>query len=301
MPTFRQSLVAHLARRYPLYSGCGSLANSAALRRLAGDSDESVWSRVPGGEVLASLDDYVGRSAFYVGDLDRKITWVCSRIVRPGDVVLDVGANIGMVTVWLSRLVGLNGRVHSFEPNPVLCERLIAAVDRNQLSNVQLHPFALGPTTSELTLCIPTHNAGAASLIRRADPSRSRAISVPVRRLSDVAASEGIRTIRFIKIDVEGFEDQVLEGSRELLEHVRPESVLFEMNAPVGQPVGDQPVMRLLKEYEYGFFAVPRRTMRMRLVPFDPDAVSRLEGHDVLAVSKGPSFGSIAAAVRAAA
>jgi FkbM family methyltransferase len=300
MPTFRQSLVAHLARRYPLYSGCGSLANSAALRRLAGDSDESVWSRVPGGEVLASLDDYVGRSAFYLGELDRKITWVCSRIVRPGDVVLDIGANIGMVTVWLSRLVGPHGRVHSFEPNPVLCERLVAAMNRNRLSNVQLHPFALGPSTSELALCIPTHNAGAASLIRRADASRSRTISVPVRRLSDVATSEDIRAIRFIKIDVEGFEDQVLEGGRDLLEHVRPESILFEMNTPADQLVADQPVMTLLKGYGYRFFAVPRRMMRMRLVAFDPDAVSWVAGHDVLAIADGPSFDSVAAAVGAA-
>jgi hypothetical protein len=120
-----------------------------------------------------------------------------------------------------------------------------------------------------------------------------------VRRLSDVADSEGIRRIRFIKIDVEGFEDQVLEGGRDLLERVRPESILFEMNAPVGQRVGDQPVVRLLKEYGYGFFAGPRRTMRMRLVAFDPDAVSRLEAHDVLAVARGPGFDAIAAAVRA--
>jgi len=254
---------------------------------------------VPGGEVLASLDDYVGRSAFYVGELDRKITWICGRIVRRGDVVLDIGANIGMVTVWLSQLVGPQGRVHSFEPNPLLCERLVAAVDRNRLSNVQLHQFALGPTASEMSLCIPTHNAGAASLVHRAHPSRSRTITVPVRRLSDVADNEGIRSIRFIKIDVEGFEDQVLEGGREVLERVRPESILFEMNAPVGQRVGDETVVRVLKEYGYGFFAVRRHMMRMRLVAFDPDAVSRLEGHDVLAVAKGPSFDTIAAAVRA--
>ena len=43
------------------------------LRRLAGESDESVWSRVPGGEVLPLLDDCIGRPAFYLGKLDRKI------------------------------------------------------------------------------------------------------------------------------------------------------------------------------------------------------------------------------------
>jgi FkbM family methyltransferase len=295
----RQSLVAALSRRYPLYSGCAWIANSRTLRRLAGESDELVWSKVPGGEVLAPLDDYVGRSAFYVGELDRKITWICRRIVRPGDVVLDIGANIGMVTVWLSHLVGPGGVVHSFEPNPPLCDRLIATFKRNGTSNVKLHPFALGSTARELNLCIPHGNAGEASLVMHRDPSRSTTISVPVQRLSDVAVREGIRAIRFIKIDVELFEAEVLEGARELLERTRPESILFEMNATIKGAVSDEPAVKILREYDYDFFAVPRRRVWMRLERFDPETVSHLRGHDVLAIAKGRSFDAIARAVRA--
>lgn len=299
MPSLRQSLVASLSRRYPLYSGCASIANSATLRRLAGDSDELVWSRVPGGEVLAALDDYVGRSAFYMGELDRKITWLSGRIVRPGDVVLDIGANIGMVSVWLSRLVGPQGLVHAFEPNPQLCDRLEAALERNVLANVKLHRIALGSVAGELSLCIPDGNAGEASLVVQRDPSRSTTISVPVQRLDDVAVRENIRALRFIKIDVELFEAEVLEGARELLATIRPESILFEMNGVLDGVVADQPVIRILADYDYAFFVVPRRSVRMRVESLDPGTVGPLKGHDVLGIARGRGFDPIARAVRA--
>lgn len=138
----RRELIARITRAYPLYSGCGSLANSSFFKWLSGFSTDQSWSRVPGGEVLASLDDYVGRAAFFFGNLDRKITWICARIVRPGDTVLDIGANIGIVSVWLSTLVGASGMVHAFEPSPKLQRVLRDTLIHNQLSNVLLHPVA---------------------------------------------------------------------------------------------------------------------------------------------------------------
>ena len=131
MPTIRQSLITKLTKRYPFCSGCASVANKSLIHNFAGESTECVWSYVPGGDVLAPLDDYVGGSAFYMGDLDRRLTWICSQIVRPGDTVMDIGANLGSVTRWLSGLVGETGRVHAFEPNnPDLQKIFNATFDR---------------------------------------------------------------------------------------------------------------------------------------------------------------------------
>jgi hypothetical protein len=76
--------------------------------------------RSPGGYVKASLDDYIGRTVLHFGDLDPKITWALGRIIRSGDQGLDIGANIGVLTLWMSKLVGAGGIVHALGPNPVL-------------------------------------------------------------------------------------------------------------------------------------------------------------------------------------
>jgi hypothetical protein len=77
LATWRQMAVACVTRRYPLSSGCARLANHQWVHRAAGAGRGDVWAHVPGGQVLASLDDYIGRAAFFVGDLDRKITTLC--------------------------------------------------------------------------------------------------------------------------------------------------------------------------------------------------------------------------------
>jgi FkbM family methyltransferase len=299
MPTIRESLVANLTRLYPLYSGCGTFANKPFIQKLAGTSNERVWSRVPGGEVLAPLDDYIGRAAFYVGDLDRKITWICAQIVRPGDTVLDIGANLGMVTLWLSTLVGKSGKVHAFEPNPELQKMVEQVLEHNQVSNACMHPVALGAEPGSLELRIPRVNAGAASLIRNKDMSDCQVIEVPVRPLSEIVAEEGITSIRLIKIDVEGFEAEVFQGGKEVLAKIRPEAILFELNERIEGSIRDQPVMKILRDFGYKFFCIPRCLFRMHLERFDPDSSNEVIGHDFLAVPEGESYETIAKLVKA--
>jgi FkbM family methyltransferase len=299
MPTIRQRIVASLTRRYPLYSGCGTFASHPVIQTLAGTSNERLWSSVPGGKVLASLDDYVGRAAFYVGDLDRKITWICSQIVRQGDTVLDIGANIGMVTIALSSLVGKTGKVHSFEPNPELQKVLEKTLEYNQITNVHIHPVALGAEQGSLELRIPKDNKGAASLIRNRDLTECEVIDVPILPLSKIVSQENIKSIRLIKIDVEGFEAEVLKGASQILKTIRPEAILFELNESfVGLP-REQPVFKILSEMDYEFFVIPRCLFRMHLKYFDLNNSSLLEGHDFLAVPKGESYENIGKLVNA--
>lgn len=298
MPTLRQSLVSRLTRLYPLYSGCGSFANKPLIHRLAGESAERVWSKVPGGEVLAPLDDYVGRAAFYVGDLDRKITWVCGRIARPGDTVLDIGANIGLVSLWLSRLVGEQGQVHAFEPNPALQALLGQMFAHNGLRNVHLHRVALGAQDGALELRIPKVNAGAASFVRNRDVSDCEVVVAPIRTLSGIVEEQGIRHIRLIKIDVEGFEAEVFKGGLDVLQRIQPEAILFELNDTISGALAEQPVIKILSECGYRFFSIPRSLLKMRLEPFEPD-VTPLVGHDFLAVPKGEAYDRIGRLVNA--
>lgn len=284
-PTVRQRLVANVTRLYPFYSGSSTFANNKLIRAITGNSNNIVWSNVPGGKVLSPLNDYVGRSAFYVGDLDRKITWICNRLVRPGDTVMDIGANIGIITVLLSKLVGEKGKVHAFEPNLKLCRSLKITIDHNKISNVCLHQIALGSEKSLLSLRIPQYNAGAGSFIRNSTSNNCETIEVLVRPLSQIVFEENIKKIRLIKIDVEGFEAEVLKGADKMLSTIRPEVILFELNEQTVDKPSNNCVFKILENFEYYFFSIPKCLLNMSLSPFNPNT-DQLVGHDFLAVQK---------------
>ena len=263
-PTFREQLVARLARCYPFLSGCGSLAGSGAMRALAPERGDLVWARAHGADLCVPLDDYVGRAIYFFGDMDRKLSRICRRVVRPGDTVLDVGANLGVVTLLLSRLVGPTGHVHAFEPNPRLVRMLKADLDCAGAENVVLHPIALGAADGELELAAPAGNAGAGSLVRTGEHlERTR---VPVVRLARVLAVEKCGPIRLVKIDVEGFEPQVFAGAQAWFERRPPDVIVFELNE--ADATGDHPTFGALAALGYRFLSIPRALVRLQLRPW---------------------------------
>jgi len=266
---------------------------------MSGTQGGTAWCRVPGGEVLADLDDHVGRSAFFVGDLDRKITWICKRIVRDGDTVLDIGANIGMVTVLLSDLVGKNGHVHSFEPNPSLCNVIKQAIIRNKMTNVNLHSIALGSKKDTLELIIPNENKGSASLIRNKGRANCDVISVQVVPLDEICLYEGMSSIRLIKIDVEGFETDVLLGAQQLLSTIKPDAILFELNERTVHQINEEPLIKLLRDCGYDFFVIPKSIFRMKIHALKDIPQEKPLGHDFLAAPKGEKFEEIGRLVKA--
>ena len=203
--------VAQVTRNYPFYSGAGLLANHPLLKLLVPDSPELAWAKTAGGELQVLLDDHVGRAIYYFGDLDPKVSWVVQQLVKPGDCVLDVGANFGILTLLMSKLVGAQGKVHSFEPNPLLCKALSATLAHNGAANVQLHHFALGAEDGELQLHVPKGNFGRGSLVSNSEHGfESR--TVPVKRLDDFAFDQGVSKIALMKIDVEGFRTPCAHG-----------------------------------------------------------------------------------------
>jgi FkbM family methyltransferase len=270
MPTLRQRVVSSVVRTYPFYSGCGKVGSHPWVTALAGASKEEAWARVPGGQVLAPLDDMMGRAAYYAGEHDRKITWICRKLIRRGDTVLDIGANLGMVTVHMASLVGSGGVVHAFEPNPRLVGLLRRTLDRNHLPQVKLHEFGLGSEESTLELLVPPSDTGRGSFVGDWSTEDRISVRVPVRTLDDVAREHDIRRVSLLKIDVEGFEASVFHGARLFLERVRPEAILFEAMENISGRVSDAPVFRILLDFGYSFRSIPRSMVAMRLLSFDP-------------------------------
>lgn len=262
----RHGLLGTLAaggRRYPLKSGCGKIAAQSAMRRLAADQAASpaVTTLRCGARMWVDLDDYIGRAVFYFGDFDPKITWVLERVLRPGDSVVDIGANAGVVTLCAAKLVGPSGSVHSIEPQPALAALLKRSAALNGFEHVQVHELALSEQDGFHDLWIPKGLRGQATLEATLREGGS-AIRVPTRRAGDFLAETTTGRPRLVKIDVEGHEAAVIHGAREYLQTSGPDVFLFEEHR---RPASDQDSIIGLRSAGYAVFALAKAKIRMRL------------------------------------
>ena len=148
-------------------------------------------------------------------------TWadeIITSYMRPGMKVIDIGANVGYYSVKWGGVIGPTGELHAFEPNPEMTQFIHENFVLNGLSeHCTLHCCALGSTMGVEPLTFTNFNTGMATLKKtNAPPGVVRIIDVPVRVLDDVLPN--IERVDFIKIDVEGYEPNVIAGARELLQ-----------------------------------------------------------------------------------
>lgn len=158
-------------------------------------------------------------------------------LVGAGDVCLDVGAEFGLYTHVLADLVGPTGAVHAFEPQRGARRALVAGVRAAGLTQVQVHPLALGATAGAATLSVPRRRglpvhgrAFVTAGARDEGPNREfaghRHETVTLTTLDAVVDDLGLDDITLIKADVEGAEGALLDGAPATLAHHRPHLLL---------------------------------------------------------------------------
>lgn len=171
-------------------------------------------------------DTHVGRSLDLYGEWCEAEVELFSRLLRPGDVAVDVGANVGAHTVALARLVGPRGTVVAFEPQRVIFQALCANVAINSLPNVFCYQSAVGERAGAMVVppLDPTteQNFGGFGIsgYEQGEP-------VNIVALDDLP----LRRCRLIKVDVEGMELGVIRGAASLIQRCWP--ILYvENNRP---------------------------------------------------------------------
>lgn len=148
-------------------------------------------------------------------------------------VVIDVGANLGFAALLFAKHVGPGGQIYAFEPSPLAYTKLLEVVEKNQLGNVQCFNLGCGSARREETLLVPASSGNAT--IRRSGLHHAEAcreINIQIDTLDHVILPLALK-IDFLKIDTEGFEDQVLAGAVELVARYRP-VVYLELSQEYG-------------------------------------------------------------------
>jgi FkbM family methyltransferase len=175
-------------------------------------------------------DAYVGRALELYGEFSELEWQALAQMARPGDVVVEAGANLGTHTVALARRVGPKGTVHAFEPQRVVHQIMCANVILNGLINVHAYHAAVGDQPG--TIEVPPvdygcrNNFGGLSLDGLSNATidaNAKSESVPVMTIDSL----NLERLKLLKIDVEGMERAVLLGARQTIERCKP-TLYFE-------------------------------------------------------------------------
>ena len=154
---------------------------------------------------------------FLTGTYETGTLHVFRKILRRGDVVIDIGANIGLMSLYAAKLVGKAGEIMSFEPMMEEYDVLLKNIHLNRFEHVHAHNIALGAKNERKWIYAhPEINRGSSSLVKS---SGGIAVTeVEIATLDDFLFLHPKKNnIRLVKIDVEGWELEVLKGAKSLL------------------------------------------------------------------------------------
>ena len=174
--------------------------------------------------------------------------------LEPGDVVWDVGANIGLYAVLSSRMVGSSGTVYCFEPEIHTSDMLRRNIALNAIENVRVQNCALGrEDTTGMLFRSSTSNVGSHSMAQRDGEVAHKGAFINVRSGDSLVRSNELPKPDIVKIDVEGAEVEVIKGMREILRKRFPRVLLVEMHPDVIPLFGDSDkmVLNIMKESRY--------------------------------------------------
>ncbi|MBU0995462.1 MAG: FkbM family methyltransferase [Proteobacteria bacterium] len=163
-------------------------------------------------------DIYVGKSIEAYGEFSEFEVEIFNQVCTAGDIVVEVGANIGTHTLVLSKLVGPQGRVYAFEPQRIVFQNLCANMSINSISNVECHQMAVSGKEGFILLPDIRYdvegNFGGVEIDKFQTGQK-----VPAVTLDDFLE---IPCLKLLKIDVEGMEVDVIQGAKTIIETHKP-------------------------------------------------------------------------------
>ena len=183
--------------------------------------------------------------------------------IEMGNIVVDVGANIGLHTLNMAKIVGNTGQVFAFEPDPSNFEILKKNVKINNYKNIILEQKAVGDKHGRTTLYQSDH-PGKHRIFPQTEQAKSQ-VQVELTNLDNYFDSDMIDKINFIKIDVEGLEFSVLKGMKNILKNSKKIKILFEFMPENTMEVGFTPIelLNYLTSNNFKLYCMDDKTKKL--------------------------------------
>lgn len=218
--------------------------------------------RVTNGQLTYKYDDVfdttllpnegASRLTFYFGVSEPDLFRVYNEFLKPGMTVVDAGANIGLHSLFFSRRVGESGKIYAFEPSKMIFGRLMAHIRDNGVTNIESLCMALGAEHGSAEVVDDVEDTSRTFLQSNLSDSGKASI-VTVETLDAFVKLKRLERIDFLKIDVEGYESEILAGARGLLNRQVIKVIQIELDERSLDRAGSQKssVISLLRKNGY--------------------------------------------------
>lgn len=294
LPWLFRLALPYVRRELPMWGKVYALVGGTDEARWRTAGRATVLGKVHGLRMELDLANWSERLSFSLARYhDLPLQLALQAALRPGDTFVDIGANLGLVTLLASRLVGPAGAVLACEPNPALVGRLDGHVRGNRLQNVRIVETALGNTPGRARLHEYAGHSGWGSLSDRGPEgaAETRTFEVAVATGDELLESAHADRPLVLKIDVEGHEVPVLQGLHRTL-GTRWPIVFLEVADAHQRRAGFSAaaLRREVEQYGYrGFALSAHRTLRgFRLTAEPLETCRRAEVDAVFVPPRGP-------------
>ncbi len=181
-----------------------------------------VWATYKGYWIYVNINSFHGFNVYYLNGYEPDVTSVIEKKVKQEDMVLDLGGHIGIHSLTLRREIGEEGRLLIFEPDPFALFALRKTLKKNNFRNVELIEAAAANKAGTATLTHVLNTMFAPNMILEGEVTEqaSKQFTVKEVRLSDYLEKHNIEHVDFIKMDIEGSEENVLKDIEDYLSNI---------------------------------------------------------------------------------
>lgn len=203
-------------------------------------------------KIKADLEEWIQQHIYFLGTWDEPGSKFLKNYLKYGNVFMDIGANIGCYSLIASKIVGLEGEVHAFEPVSKVFDKMLFNIQLNQLSNITTNRKAVYESSGLLEFFLSSNENAGMSGIFHHDTESGEIEKVESITIDEYVEKKNITRIDLIKIDIEGAELFALKGMKNTINQFKP-VIIMEVSEDVLQniPVKKNEALDLMEDLNY--------------------------------------------------
>lgn len=204
---------------------------------------------------LIKSDGGVSKQLIKYGIREVGATKETTRILKPGMICIDIGSNLGYYALLEAKLVGKNGFVYAIEPIKENIVALINSIALNDYKNIRVYRIAIGSSNSMQKMVV-SHRSNCGTLVLRSKNVKHAKAIIKVKTitLNKFCKRSDIKKIDFLRMDVEGYEVEIIKGMDKVLKLMPKGSILSIEIHPKAYEYPFKPIIEMLQTIkDYGF------------------------------------------------